>query len=430
MPTVQRVIRDFPSFDCHLFVEKDNLASQRAAGAELGPNPKIRNMSKAYREARGDLIWIIDCNVWVSKGTAGHMVDVLCGISGSPKQKFVHQLPLVVDVTTLDPALLRAQSSQPELAASTSTAAVETLSSKDRADLKLLPKTLRLGGARLEEMFLSSSHAKFYTAINTALVAPCIVGKSNMFRRSHLNSLTTSAGDRAVGIDYFSHNICEDHLIGDLLWKRKVPEETGPNPQTFGKHALVLGDLAVQPMANMSIAEYIARRARWLRVRKFTVPVATLVEPGTESFLCSVYMAYAITTMTWVQDLFGIPPNWEAFIVVWLLNVSMWALVDWTLYRLLHFMESVAIDRRTPIFARPPALGDTRSFPVWLAAWFGREALALPIWLWAIFGGTTVKWRGQKFRVSLDMRVRVIEEAIPKTRKVQSGSTVLKTRLE
>lgn len=42
----------------------------------------------------------------------------------------------------------------------------------------------------LEELFLSTSHAKFYTAISTVAVAPCIVGKSNMFRRSHLNALT------------------------------------------------------------------------------------------------------------------------------------------------------------------------------------------------------------------------------------------------
>ncbi|KAI9664266.1 MAG: hypothetical protein M1831_002445 [Alyxoria varia] len=428
--TVQRLVRDFRSFDCHLLIADERVAQEQAAGAKLGPNPKIRNMSRAYREAKGDLIWIVDCNVWVSKATAGRMVDKICGLSGSPKQKFVHQLPLVVDVTGLDPALLRSQRSGHELAASTSTAAVETLRPTDRKDLNVVSKALRVGGARLEEMFLSSSHAKFYTAINTALVAPCIVGKSNMFRRSHLNSLTMGAQDRPVGIDYFSHNICEDHLIGDLLWRKEVPEELGPNSDTFGKHALVFGVLAIQPMANMSIVEYIARRTRWLRVRKFTVPMATLVEPGTESFLCSIYIAYAITALSWFQEYLGIPISWKSRAAVWLLSVCIWALVDWTLYRLLHFMGSVETADETPKFARSPAHEDTRSFPVWLAAWIGREALALPIWLWAVFGGTTVKWRGQKFRVGLDMRVHAIEEPIPESQKVENGTTVLKTRKE
>ena len=49
-----------------------------------------------------------------------------------------------------------------------------------------------------------------------------------------------------------------------------------------------------------------------------------------------------------------------------------------------------------------------RRFGQWIVAWMGREVLAFPIWAWAFFGGVSVSWRGRKFRVGVDMRVREI----------------------
>ena len=95
-------------------------------------------------------------------------------------------------------------------------------------------------------------------------------------------------------------------------------------------------------MANMSLQKYWNRRVRWLRVRKFTVTLATLVEPGTESWLCSIYGAFAITTLPFFHTSLGIPQTWTAFAAVWLLSVSIWALADWTLHRKLHSADSVA----------------------------------------------------------------------------------------
>ena len=103
-----------------------------------------------------------------------------------------------------------------------------------------------------------------------------------LHRPLHLNYLTSSAPISSTrnltaippageGIDHFSYNICEDHLIGDLLWRSTVPSQ--PN---LGNHALLFGDLGIQPIANMSISAYVARRVRWLRVRKYTVTLATL----------------------------------------------------------------------------------------------------------------------------------------------------------
>lgn len=381
-------------------------------GSNLGPNPKIRNMSRGYREAKGDIIWTLDCNIWIGKGVAGRMVDKLCGYkpdgSRTVPYKFVHQLPLVVDsvgssVGEETRGLLGGYGSNPETNANSREYDVSPHASDSS-----LNTILRTGGGRLEEMFMAGSHAKFYTAINTVSVAPCIVGKSNMFRKSHLDFLTSSSPSYSPGIDFFSENICEDHLIGDLLWRKKVKEEE--EGIKFYKHGLVFGDLAIQPMTGMSVREYIARRVRWLRVRKWTVTLATFVEPGVEPLLCSAYGAFAFATLPWCHKNLAAPNTWLAFFAFWLSSVLAWMTLDALAYRKLHSGASVELDSDTPSFARPPEALSRRPLGEWVLAWFGREFLALPIWSWACLGGTTVMWRGKKFRVGLDMRVVEIKD--------------------
>ena len=432
-PVLQRLLADFPKFDSKIFVEEEdpNLSGDGGEISNLGPNPKIRNMSRGYREASGDIIWIIDCNVWVGTGVAGRMVDKLCGYKPDQTRtvpyKFVHQLPLVVDsvgasVGEEARGLLQDGQDQDQQVSSTSSSAYD-ISSPPLGESPL-GTAIRTGGGRLEEMFMASSHAKFYSAINTVAIAPCIVGKSTMFRKSHLDYLTSGASPYSPGIDFFSENICEDHLIGDLLWRKKVQEEKAG--EKFYKHGLVFGDLAVQPMAGMSIREYVARRVRWLRVRKWTVTLATLVEPGVEPLLCSAYGAFALTTIPWFRDTFGIPQTWLAFGLLWLMSASIWMFVDTLVYKRLHSGATLEIDHDTPSFVRPPLGGSRRSLGQWASAWLGREFLALPIWTWACLGGTTVMWRGRKFRVNLDMRVVEIKDkkklktSTPETERARS----------
>ena len=421
-PTVERILTDFPHADARLFVEEEDplLHPQNGnAPYALGPNPKIRNMSRAYREAKGDVVWIIDCNAWVGRGVCTRMVDRLCGTGNTPgkKYKFVHHLPVAVDVT--GESSLKEEREALLAGASSNDRATDNEAAAVRGDLDVAG-ALAMGGGRLEELFLASAHAKMYTAINTVLIAPCIVGKSNMFRRSHLEYLTapspTNPHSRYPGIDYFSDNICEDHLIGDLLWKNRVQEEKELG-ERWGKHAMVFGDLAFQPVANMSVQAYIARRVRWLRVRKFTVLLATLVEPGTESLVCSIYGAFGVTTSlaSFLQDK-GIQSadlltTWTAFFAFLILSMVTWIIVDWTFYIKLHSAKTVELDENTPPFAQPPRKGSTtrRSFMHWFVAWLGREFLALPIWIWAFYGGVTVVWRERRFRVGFDMKVREIE---------------------
>ncbi|KAK3900611.1 glycosyltransferase [Staphylotrichum tortipilum] len=407
-PVLEQILADHPDFDAKIMVEEDDPVLHGTSGHvnNLGPNPKIRNMSRAYREAKGDIVWIVDCNIWVGTGSVGRMVDKLCGFlpdgGRTTPYKFVHQLPLVVD---LDTAKQTAGEEQ------------QTLLPKDgsaTAAAAHAPTSILDYGGRLEEMFMTTSHAKFYAAINTVCIAPCIVGKSNMFRKSHLDRFTDPAqnpilsaasSSRGRGLDFFSSYICEDHLIGDLIWRSPLPG--------FLNHALVFGEVAVQPMAGMSVAAYAARRVRWLRVRKWTVPAATLVEPGIEPLLCSLHLSFALTTFAPVRDrLFSVPPTWAAMAAIWAGTLAAWMVLDRWFSGRLRRLESVEVDEHTPDFARGSSgsrhggVGvGKRPFREWLAAWIGREVLALPVWTWAVLLGTTVDWRGRHFRVRMDMSV-------------------------
>ncbi|KAF4120736.1 ceramide glucosyltransferase [Geosmithia morbida] len=400
-PVLERLVADFPHVDARVMVETDSSATQVQ---NLGPNPKIRNISRAYAEARGDIIWVMDCNVWAAPGVLGRMVDKLVGYSGSngavTPYKLVHQLPIVVDVPGTSRPSTPCLEHQSLLSS--------PLASSPRGTS---PSVLTRGGGRLDEMFMATTHAKFYGAINIVSVAPCIVGKSNMFRKSHLDRATDPEQNPALpkndylsrpkGVDYFSHNICEDHSIGELLWHTAIPGHAN--------HGLVWGDLAVQPVSGVPVPAYVARRVRWLRARKFTVLAATLVEPGIESLLCGVYASFGLTTVPLVGELTSIPRTWSAMAVVWLVFVTSWMLADWAVFCRLHALESNTDveDENTPTFVRRGTT-TARSFAEWLPVWIGREVLALPIWTWAVLLGGTINWRGKTFKVRFDTTVKEV----------------------
>ncbi|EPE09134.1 ceramide glucosyltransferase [Ophiostoma piceae UAMH 11346] len=385
-PVLEQVLADFAlcGVSARIYVEDEDPLLHGAAGSTdtLGPNPKIRNISRAYRDAPADgLVWIIDCNVWVAPGVAGRMVQKLVGSATETPYKFVHQLPLVVDISAPSSSLIPGD------------------------------------GAALDEMFMATTHAKFYSAINTVGIAPCIVGKSNMFRKAHLDRLTDPVqnptvltvrdANRGRGVDFFSSYICEDHLIGDLLWRSPLPG--------FRNHGLVTGDLAIQPMNDdVSVHSYAARRVRWLRVRKWTVLLATLVEPGVESLLCAAYASFA-----WA-NLAAPSPTVLAFVKCWLAIVGVWMTADWFTYRRLHSCDSVAQDDNTPLFAQQKQA--YRKLGPWIRAWLGREMLALPIWTYAVLLGATVDWRGRPFRVRMDMSVERVGGDDPAEAQLLTGS--------
>lgn len=160
-------------------------------------------------------------------------------------------------------------------------------------------------------------------------------------------------------------------------------------------------DLVFQPVCGMSITDYLARRTRWLRVRKYTVLSATLLEPGTESFLCSFLGGWAVTTLFpeyCIQVLSHAIPNpspWTALGVFWLLSIFLWAVFDRTLFTFLHSYCTVETDRNAPFFITDIK---KRAFGAWVLQWIGREGFALGVWAWAMWPGE-VNWRGGRYRV-------------------------------
>ncbi|RKF57584.1 Ceramide glucosyltransferase [Golovinomyces cichoracearum] len=428
IPILRQLLHNFSGFNARIFIEEDDFLfdSKDSEKPKLGPNPKIRNLRRGYLEAKSDIIWILDCNVWVAPGVTGRMVDKLCGFAADGTSnvpyKLVHQLPLIVDTvetplsskTGTSPIVIGSESKNGSCSTDSNH---KTNPSRVQPDAQMSLQFENFGG-RLEEAFMGSSHAKFYTAINTVSVAPCIVGKSNMFRKSHLNYLTRH-DVYSNGLDNFSHYICEDHIIGDVIWKKKVLEEK--SGRKFHRHGLVVGDLAIQPIAGMSISNYIRRRVRWLRARKWTVLLATLVEPGVEPLLCSVHGAYALTSLPWAQKYLGIPPTSLGFLAVWAFSVSTWMLLDTITFYKLHSGRTIEFDAHTPSFVCEQLLNwasNRRPITQWILAWIGREILALPIWIWACLCGNTVVWRGKKYRINYNMTMT--EELIhpPQKRKL------------
>jgi ceramide glucosyltransferase len=237
-------------------------------------------------------------------------------------------------------------------------------------------------GALLEEIYLSTSHAKFYVSINRFGIAPCVMGKSNLFYKSSLDRATGSQG-----LAKFAHFIAEDHLIADTLWYQTP--NPGPN------HAMTV-DAARQPVQLETLATYFERRIRWIRVRKYMVTSATLVEPFSECFLAGFIGSFALHT------LFNLSMS-----KIYFWHLLVWLGIDLFQFYTLHSNAAVDLlsNDETPEFARGDRSWTVKRLWLWFVCWFIREVTCLPIWIVAMCGQSVVKWRNQKFVVRRDMTV-------------------------
>lgn len=297
----------------------------------VGINPKVNNLVRSYREAAHDILWVIDSNISVAPEALARSVDVLMRDPSQTSSKrrigLVHHVPFAI-----------------------------------ARDNYL--------GARVEEAFLNTNHAKMYLAINTIAIDSCVVGKSNLYRRSDLDRTTAQSieGEPSAdkrGLVAFGSFLAEDNTIARALWHE------------LGLRHDVAFDTAIDTIGRMTLADYVWRRVRWIRVRKHMVLIATIAEPFTECFVAGAIAAVSL------RRLLGISP-W-LFLPVQLLA---WLWVDFDVY------ESLA--------GRPLPSEKRWRF---LAAWFIRELLALPIFLLAIFGNEVV-WRGQTYQITKSGRAK------------------------
>ena len=284
---------------------------------------------RAYRMASNDILWVLDSNVLPAPGTLARSVDALTHSTHSTRKiALVHHVPFAF---VNKPCL----------------------------------------GSRIEEAFLNTNHARMYIAINTVAIDSCVVGKSNLYRRSELELVDGSMIPKAQnpnregslppnkrGLPAFGRFLAEDNMIAKALW-----HELGM------RHELSC-DVASNVIGNMSFSDYVWRRVRWIRVRKRMSFAATLLEPFTESVVLGTLASWS------AQRLLGIPP--------WIflpLHFVLWILVDLDVYASL---------------AGHPLPDNIRW--TFIASWMARELLAFPVWLLAMFDNE-VEWRGHKYKI-------------------------------
>ncbi|KAG2150184.1 glycosyltransferase family 21 protein [Suillus cothurnatus] len=320
LPVARDLISKYPNVTARIMIGEE----------VVGVNPKVNNLIRSYREAAHDILWVIDSGVSVAPGTLARSVDLLEPSTHTrlPKRRvgLVHHVPFV---------------SAPE----------------------------GFLGSRIEEAFLNTNHAKMYLAINTVSIESCVVGKSNLYRRSDLERVNGSLKPRTHaesnddqnctrGLAAFGKFLAEDNMIASALWH-----------ELNLRHDLSC-DVAHNAIGKMSLSDYVWRRVRWIRVRKHMTLAATIMEPLTENLVASSIAAASL------RYLFGIP--------IWLFLVvhhTAWYWVDLDVYESLAG-HPLPADRRWWFFT----------------AWCLRELLAFPIWFLAMLGNEVI-WRGKKYEV-------------------------------
>ncbi|CAH6720639.1 ceramide glucosyltransferase [[Candida] jaroonii] len=375
IPIINALIAKYPNIDAKIYYSKHE--NGRVLD-HYGPNPKVNNLSKGFLAAKNDILWIMDSNVWASSNILKNSIKSLNenlvngGIknvskySNLRKVKLVHQVPLAMAIN------------------------------KDKSIFSKL-------GSKLDEMFLFSSHSKFYVSLNKLNPAPCVNGKSNIFRRSDLDNavakipyadnvffkdLVIKQSAREISqqgpgnsLKFFAKYIGEDNMIAIALWEFLFCRTT------------LTTDLVIQPLNKLEksshgVSEYFKRRIRWLRVRKYMVFMATLIEPTTESIVCGTFGSLSLSYFLW--------DKWFSM-KFFIFHMIIWCITDYIQYIIL--INNIQSGDKPFWFHFHDETSDKL---VWLFVWILREVFALPIWIMAMMG-QTIDWRGKPFIIKRDL---------------------------
>ncbi|ORY25246.1 glycosyltransferase like family 2-domain-containing protein [Naematelia encephala] len=339
LAVVKMVIEKYPEVSTRIIIDD----------RKVGVNPKINNLMTPFEQASYDLLWVIDATISVGPGTLGRTVDAFLETSSfsSSFDSDLESTQLMSDDMRKPPV---------------------------KGDVGLVhhvPYAVvyqRTWGSLIEQAFLNTTHAKMYLAINATAVDSCVMGKSNLYSRANIASLTTpsptlrSRPNPPSGLAGFSPFLAEDNMIALGLW-----HELGL------KHAMT-SDVALDFLGALSVRDYINRRVRWIRVRKKMTPIfAVLIEPFTESILCGIYGAWAIDRIFIANR-----------VAIFFVHMVIWLLLD--------------LSVRRSLGANVKGIGPPSSTPLFVVAWLAREVLTLPIWLYGIIS-SDVTWRGKRYRI-------------------------------
>lgn len=295
----------------------------------MGVNPKVNNLIKAFHAAHHDILWIVDSNVQLTSGVCARSVDALQRPSTRGKRVgLVHHIPIAV---------------HPSL------------------DM----------GAQVERVFVNTTHFKMYTALNALAIDSCVMGKSNLYRRSDVERLhVPSPTSKSVqppqsGLEGFARYLAEDNMIARALW------------HDLGLDHALTDDVVATHLGDMSLMQYLDRRVRWIRVRKYMVWLATILEPLTESATLIPLFIASLKLLTGAKYLFLTLP---------LPLLAAWLAVDLAIINSYKYAS--------PLYISP--IGT--SLPQFIAFWCLRELLAFPIYLMGVFG-SQVGWRSARYKM-------------------------------
>ena len=332
-------------------------------------NPKINNLVTPFQRASHDIVWVLDSNICVQPGTLARSVDALTRVYPDPstqrgimRSQFRHRVGVVHHVP-----------------------------------FAVLHGAKNSLGSRVEAAFLNTNHARMYIAINRLVLDSCVMGKSNMYRRSDIAHLTGLPSSRnqyksqkaapngeaelpryppnvVTGLPAFADYLAEDNMIASSMMHE------------LGLLHDVSCDVAMNAIGEMSFFDYVERRVRWIRVRRHMVLSATIIEPFTEC------LALCIIGMFSVGPILGIPP-----LVFAATHLAAWLSVDLGVYAALA--------------GHPLPVSEWWSF---IGAWAIREIAAFPIWVMGVVGNE-VTWRGEPYAMLRNGRVRRRENKQPRS---------------
>ncbi|KAJ9128369.1 hypothetical protein QFC24_000662 [Naganishia onofrii] len=342
LDVVRRLMGKYPDVDMRVITTTE----------PIGVNPKINNIYNPIDQAKYDILWVLDATISVTKRSLLDSIAALISPEDPTIRPDAEHSSLLYNISDK-----KEPNDQAFSAESSGVGLVH------HVPFAWVPE--KSFGSRLEQAYLNSTHAKMYLAINATGLDSCVVGKSNLYRRSTLNQLQSpspslrASPNPPTGIAAFSPYLPEDNMIASgIMHQLKLKHRITP-------------DLALDCLGPVDVKAYIARRIRWIRVRRRMVLAATLVEPLTESLLLGALASWAFRT------LFGISP-----ILFFLAHEIAWLMVD------LKVMKAL----------KGEGLQGVGEFLKFFTAWVCREALALPIWLRAIIGDK-VNWRGVTYKI-------------------------------
>lgn len=353
VPLVKSLLNKYPDIDAKLLIDENQKEHDY-----FGPNPKVNNLHKGYKNAKYDIVWVLDSNIYTNPQILRRSIFTLdnnlnngtripAWLSVKKTVKMVTHVPIVTSISN---------------------------------------HFIHWGG-KLDEMFMSTSHAKFYVALNRIQPAPCINGKSNIYRRSDLDKsveiITNEIVEKGGGMKYFAKFIGEDNVIATALF------------DNVNGCAGMSRDFVLQPISGQnSVEDYIDRRVRWLRVRKYMVLAATLLEPTTESILNGIIGSFAINVL--VNGEIGI--YWRWFFT----HLIIWFIIDVMQFKLIRNNNNETIANCNSNSNTIELKREEIRIGEFVKFWILREVLAFPIWLKSMLG-TGIEWRGQQFKILPDL---------------------------